>query len=335
MPTDLHGAAAFSLDGKRIWVAGHRGLVGSAIVRRLEERDCSILTADSHELDLRRQSATFDWVERVRPEVVFLAAAKVGGILANDTAPARFLYDNLMIEANVIEAARRCGVRKLVFLGSSCIYPKFAAQPIREDALLSGPLEPTNEWYAVAKIAGVKLAQAYRRQYGCDFISAMPCNLFGPADNYDLDTSHVIPALIRKAHEAKARGLPSISIWGSGRPRREFLHADDCAEALVHLAEHYSGLEHVNVGAGVDISIYDLAALVCRVVGFEGAIERDLSKPDGTPAKLMDCQKLAALGWRPRRSLEEGLRQAYQSYLREQASHHGRRTGELSCLAEE
>jgi GDP-L-fucose synthase len=245
---------------------------------------------------------------------VFVAAAKVGGILANDTRPAEFLFDNLMIEANVIDAAWKAGVEKLLFLGSSCIYPKLAPQPITEDALLTGLLEPTNEWYAVAKIAGIKLCQAYRKQYGCDFNSAMPTNLYGPGDNYDLNSSHVIPALIRKAHEAKLRGDRQMIIWGTGTPRREFLHVDDCADALVLLMTRYSGAEHVNVGSGEDLTIAELAKTVCDAVGFTGAIERDLSKPDGTP------RKLCALGWRPRVGLREGLADAYAAFLRQNAS---------------
>ncbi len=255
-----------------------------------------------------------------RPQAVFVAAAKVGGILANDTRPAEFLFDNLMIEANVIDAACKAGVEKLLFLGSSCIYPKLAPQPITEDALLTGPLEPTNEWYAIAKIAGIKLCQAYRKQYGCDFISAMPTNLYGPGDNYDLNSSHVIPALIRKAHEAKLRGDRQMIIWGTGTPRREFLHVDDCADALVLLMTRYSGAEHVNVGSGEDLTIAELAETVCEAVGFTGAIERDLSKPDGTPRKLMSGDKLRALGWRPRIGLREGLADAYAAFLKQVAS---------------
>ncbi|MCH8169045.1 MAG: GDP-L-fucose synthase, partial [Proteobacteria bacterium] len=239
----------FALAGKRVWVAGHRGMVGAALVRRLGREDCEIVTVDRDRLDLRRQGEVEAWLEQARPQAIFLAAATVGGILANDTAPAGFLYDNLMIEANIIHGAHRIGVEKLLFLGSSCIYPRDAAQPIPEDALLSGPLEPTNEWYAVAKIAGIKLAQAYRRQYGCDFISAMPTNLYGPGDNYDLATSHVLPALLLKAHEAMSTGKHTLEIWGAGTARREFLHVDDCADALVHLMAVYSGPAHINVGS--------------------------------------------------------------------------------------
>ncbi|MBT9290285.1 GDP-L-fucose synthase [Prosthecodimorpha staleyi] len=305
----------YSLAGKRVWVAGHRGMVGSAIVRRLGSEDCTVLTVDRAEADLRDQAAIRAWMDKARPDAVFLAAAKVGGILANDSYPADFLYDNLMIEANVIEAAHRIGVEKLLFLGSSCIYPKFAAQPIAEDALLTGSLEPTNEWYAIAKIAGIKLAQAYRRQHGCDFISAMPTNLYGPGDNFDLASSHVMPALIRKTHEAKQRGDAEIVVWGTGTPRREFLHVDDCADACVHLMKSYSDAGHVNVGSGTDVTIAELAALVARVVGFGGAVRYDTSKPDGTPRKLMDGRRLAGTGWRARIGLEDGIRSAYGWFL--------------------
>lgn len=302
---------AFSLKGKRVFVAGHRGMVGSALVRRLASEDCEVVSVPRTRVDLRRQSDVDGWMQSVRPEVVFLAAAKVGGILANARAPADFLYDNLMIEANLIAAAHRVRVEKLVFLGSSCIYPKLAPQPIEEGALLTGPLEPTNEWYAIAKIAGIKLAQAYRAQHGCDFISAMPTNLYGPGDNFDLDTSHVLPALIRKADEARRADAPEIVIWGTGTPRREFLHVDDCADALVHLAKTYSGADHVNVGSGEDISIDELARLVARVVGYQGTIAHDLTKPDGTPRKLMSGARLKALGWTPRIDLEAGIRSVY------------------------
>jgi GDP-L-fucose synthase len=308
----------FPLSGKRIWVAGHRGMVGSAIVRRLAAEDCQVLTAGRDSVDLKDQAQTRAWVEENRPDAVFLAAAKVGGILANDTFPADYLYDNLMIEANIIEAAHRAEVAKLLFLGSSCIYPKFAPQPITEDSLLTGPLEPTNEWYAIAKIAGIKLAQAYRKQHGRDFISAMPTNLYGPGDNFDLNSSHVLPAFIRKAHEAKEQGQPEIVMWGSGTPKREFLHADDCADALVHLMKTYSGHEHVNVGSGSDVTIRELLELVCRVVGYDGRIVQDPSKPDGTPRKLMSADKLRALGWQPRIGLEEGVRATYRWFQENQ-----------------
>lgn len=307
--------ASYDLKGKKVWVAGHRGMVGSAIVRRLASEDCEILTADRSELDLKDQTAVRAWVGLQKPDAVFVAAAKVGGILANNSYPADFLYDNLIIEANVIEASFRAGVEKLCFLGSSCIYPKFAPQPIVESALLTGELEPTNEWYAIAKIAGIKLCQAYRKQHGADFISAMPTNLYGPGDNFDLNSSHVMPALIRKAHEAKLRGDKEITVWGTGTPLREFLHVDDCADACVHLMRVYSDFEHVNVGSGEDLSILDLTKLVCKVVGFEGEIVHDLTKPDGTPRKLMSADKLRALGWKPTIRLEDGVASTYAAFL--------------------
>ena len=306
----------FQLEGKRIYVAGHRGMVGSAIVRRLsQEQPSDILTRSRAELDLLDQSAVQKWMKNSQPDVVFLAAAKVGGILANDTYPAEFLYENLMIASNVIHAAHEADVEKLVFLGSSCIYPKFADQPILESSLLTGPLEPTNEWYAIAKIAGIKLCQAYRKQYGRDFISAMPTNLYGPGDNYHPTNSHVIPALIGKAHHAKHSGADSMEIWGTGTPKREFLHADDCADAVVFLAKYYSDGEHVNVGSGTDISIEDLARLIMRAVGFDGELKKDLSKPDGTPRKLMSESKIRGLGWAPNISLERGIVDAYEWFL--------------------
>lgn len=304
----------YALKGKRVWVAGHRGMVGSAIVRRLESEDCELLTASRRDADLRDQASTRRWVEANRPDAIFLAAAKVGGILANSSYPADFIYDNLMIQANVVEAAFRTGVQKLLLLGSSCIYPKHAPQPIPEDALLTGPLEPTNEWYAVAKIAGIKLADAYRRQHGCDFISAMPTNLYGPHDNFDLNSSHVVPALIRKAHESKLNGGRMV-VWGTGSPRREFLYVEDCADACVFLMSNYSDFGHVNVGSGTDLSILELTEMVCRIVGFEGPVEHDLSKPDGTPRKLMDVSRLGGLGWQARTSLEEGIARSYRWFL--------------------
>ena len=305
----------FSLEGKRVWVAGHRGMVGSAIVRRLATEGCEVITAGREVVDLKCQDQVQAWMAKEKPDAIFLAAAKVGGILANDQFPADFLYDNLMIEANIIEAAHTSGVAKLLFLGSSCIYPKFAEQPIREDSLLTGALEPTNEWYAIAKIAGIKLAQAYRRQHGSDFISAMPTNLYGLGDNFDLNSSHVMPALIRKAHEAKLAGADSIAIWGTGTPRREFLNADDCADACVHLMKTYSDFEHVNVGSGEDVTILELAQLVCEVVGFGGSIVTDTSKPDGTPRKLMSADKLRAMGWKPSIALRGGVADAYKWFL--------------------
>ncbi len=304
----------YSLEGKRVYVAGHKGMVGSGIIRRLQSEGCEILTSD-RSVDLREQAQVREWYKDNSPDAVFVAAAKVGGILANDTYPADFLYDNLMIEANLIEGARAQGVEKLMFLGSSCIYPKMASQPIGEDALLTGPLEPTNEWYAIAKIAGIKLCEAFRKQYGSDFISGMPTNLYGPGDNFDLKSSHVLPALMRKAHEAKERGEPNLTIWGTGTPRREFLHVDDCADACVFLMKNYSAAQHVNIGSGTDISIRDLAKIVCDVVGFEGGIECDTEKPDGTPRKLMASGKLQSLGWVPKINLETGVRDTYQWFI--------------------
>ena len=301
----------FDLEAKRVWVAGHRGMVGSALCRRLAHEPCTVLTVDRPEVDLRRQAEVEAWLAAERPDAIFLAAAKVGGIMANDRYPATFLYDNLMIEANVIHAAHRVGVEKLVFLGSSCIYPKFADQPIREDALLSGPLEPTNEWYAIAKIAGLKLCQAYRREHGRDFVAAMPTNLYGPDDNFDLESSHVLPALLRKAHEAKCAGNGHLTIWGTGTPRREFLHVDDCAEALVFLMRHYSDEAPINLGCGADIAIADLARLVMEVVELDAELTFDRTKPDGTPRKLLDTTRLSALGWRPAIGLREGIAQVY------------------------
>lgn len=306
----------FDLAGKRVFVAGHRGLVGSAVVRRLASEECTILIATRAECDLTRQADVEAWMEANRPDAIFMAAAKVGGILANDTYPADFIYQNLMIEANLFEAAFRSGVGKFLFLGSSCIYPKLAPQPIAEESLLTGPLEPTNQWYAVAKIAGIKLGQAYRRQHGCDFISAMPTNLYGPGDNFDLNSSHVMPALIRKAHEAKISGAESITMWGTGSPRREFLHCDDLADACVFLMKHYSDAEHVNVGSGEDVTILDLTKIVKEAVGFTGEIVHDLSKPDGTPRKLMSADKMLGMGWKPRISLEEGIAGTYDWFLK-------------------
>lgn len=310
---------AFDVSGKRIFVAGHRGMVGSAIVRRLQGQGCEILTADRLRLDLLDQGATRNWLAKEKPDAVVLAAAKVGGILANDTYPADFLYDNLMIAANVIEAAHRSDIDRLLFLGSSCIYPKLAAQPIVEEALLTGPLEPTNEWYAIAKISGIKLCQAYMRQFGRQYISAMPTNLYGPGDNFDLNSSHVLPALIRKAHEAKLADSASITIWGTGTPRREFLHADDCADACVFLLQNYTELDHVNVGSGEDLTIHELAQLVCEKVGFKGDIVRDETKPDGTPRKLMSSDRLRGMGWTPAIDLPTGITATYDWFLQQQA----------------
>ncbi|MEO1291840.1 MAG: GDP-L-fucose synthase [Pseudomonadota bacterium] len=307
-------------SGKRVWIAGHRGMVGQALLRRLSSEGCTCLSVERTTLDLRRQEAVERWMQTNRPDIVFLAAAKVGGIHANRSFPAEFLYDNLMIEANIIHAAKDVGVEKLVFLGSTCIYPKLAPQPIREESLLSGPLEPTNEWYAIAKIAGIKLAQSYRRQYGCDFISAQPTNLYGPGDNFDLENSHVIPALMRKAHEAKLRGDPTMEIWGSGTPLREFLHVDDLADALVFLAQRYSGEEIVNIGSGDEISIADLARQIASVVGFEGEVVLNSAMPDGTPRKATDVSRLSGLGWRATTPLGEGLAATYAWYLSQSAN---------------
>ncbi len=300
----------------KIYVAGHRGLVGSAIVRRLlKDGYTGLVTRTSAELDLREQAAVREFFATDKPDYVFLAAARVGGILANDSYPADFIYQNLMIEANVIEASRINGVKKLLCLGSTCIYPRLAPQPLREEYLLTGPLESTNEWYAVAKIAGIKLCQAYQRQYGCRFISAMPTNLYGPGDNFDLVTSHVMPALIRKFHDARVHNQPTVTVWGTGKPRREFLHVDDCADACLYLMNHYDDEEIVNIGIGSDLSISDLAALVKEVVGYRGEITYDTRKPDGTPRKLVDVTKITGLGWHARISLAEGISSTYQWYL--------------------
>jgi GDP-L-fucose synthase len=310
----------FDLSGKRVFVSGHRGMVGSAIVRLLGDEGCEILTAGRNQIDLRDAARVRAWFEREKPNAVFLAAAKVGGIRANDTYPADFLYDNLAIALNVIDASYRSGVEKLVYLGSSCIYPKFAPQPIPESALLSGSLEPTNAWYAIAKIAGLKLCEAYRRQYAADFISAMPANLYGPGDNFDLAKSHVIPALLRKAHDAKRAKASQIVVWGSGTARREFLHVDDAVRAIVHLMKTYSGPGHINVGSGEDIAILDLAKLICQIVGFDGAVVTDPSKPDGTPKKLLDVSKLKAMGWQPRYDLRTGLNDVYEWFKANEAT---------------
>lgn len=290
-------------------------MVGQALVRRLAREDCDLIEAPRERVDLRRQSAVEGWIADTKPELIFVAAAKVGGIYANDTRPAEFLYDNLMIETNIVEAARQNGTAKLVFLGSSCIYPKMAPQPIHESALLTGPLEPTNEWYAIAKIAGIKLCQAYRRQYGLDFISAQPTNLYGPFDNFDLTSSHVLPALIRKAHEAKATNAESFQIWGSGKALREFLHVDDLADALIFLAKEYSGEDIVNIGSGEEIAIGDLADLIAKIVGFAGTIDKDLSKPDGTPRKRLDTTRLEQLGWQSSVKMPDGIADVYRWYL--------------------
>jgi len=310
-PTGQPDSQTYDIAGKKVFVAGHTGMVGSALVRRLQQESCDILTVSSKDVDLRRQSQVEDWMSDARPDVVILAAAKVGGILANSTHPAEFLYDNLMIEANVVHAAYQAAVEKLVFLGSTCIYPKLAPQPINEDSLLTGPLEPTNEWYAIAKISGIKLCQAYREQFGCDYISVQPTNLYGPGDNYDLNSSHVLPALMRKAHEAKQQGSETLEVWGSGKPLREFLHVDDLADAIVFLTRSYSGPRPVNIGSGEEVSIGDLAKLICTVAGFEGTLRFDASKPDGTPRKLADTSFLNALGWNRARTLRQGVSETY------------------------
>jgi GDP-L-fucose synthase len=307
----------FELKGKTVFVAGHGGMVGSALVRRLTSEDVEVLTVNHSELDLRDQAAVFAWFAKMRPQVVFLAAAKVGGIVANNTLRAEFLYDNLIIAANMIHAAHLNGTGKLMFLGSSCIYPKLAPQPLREDSMLTGPLEPTNEPYAIAKIAGIKMVEAYRSQYACDFINVMPTNLYGPGDNYHPEYSHVVAALIRRFHEAKVSGSRNVVVWGTGTPRREFLYVDDLADACIHLMKTYSSDELVNIGSGQDITIAEFARVVSAVVGFTGTFSFDPSRPDGTPLKLLDVSRLAKLGWRASTSLEDGIRLAYQAYLSE------------------
>lgn len=309
----------FSLSGKRVWVAGHKGMVGSAVVRRLAKEDCVVLQAGRETVDLRSQATVESWLKAEKPDAVILAAAKVGGILANDTQPADFIYDNLVIQNNVIHGSYLAGVEKLLFLGSSCIYPRLAPQPMREDALLTGPLEPTNQWYAIAKIAGIKMCDAYRRQYGCNFISAMPTNLFGPGDNFNINAGHVVAGLIMKAHKAKTEGAKTMELWGTGTPLREFLFVDDLADGLVFLLKNYNEEGHINVGSGLEYSIRELAETIAKVVGFEGAFVFDASKADGTPRKLMDCSRIHAQGWKAQTSLEDGLRAAYAWYLENKA----------------
>ncbi|MCX7060504.1 MAG: GDP-L-fucose synthase [Gammaproteobacteria bacterium] len=306
---------AYSLTGKRIWVAGHRGMVGGAVVRRLATEDCEIITAGRDTVDLVDQAQVRAWMARTKPDAIVLAAAKVGGIKANNDLPVDFLYQNLMIEANILDAAHQNDVERVLFLGSSCIYPRLAPQPIPEDSLLTGPLEPTNEWYAIAKIAGIKLTQAYRQQYGRDWISAMPTNLYGPGDNYDLNSSHVLPALLRKFHEAKINRASAVTIWGSGTPLREFLHCDDLADAIIFLMKQYSDHEHINVGSGVEVTIRELAETIAKVVGYEAELVFDATKPDGTPRKLMDSGRLLTMGWNNVRSLESGITDAYDQFL--------------------
>ncbi len=304
----------YSLTRKRIWVAGEHGMAGAALLRRLARENCTLLHIGRKAIDFRAQQPTAAWIRANRPDVIFLAAARVGGIAANSAQPATFLYDNLMIAANIIHAAYEAGVERLVFLGSTCIYPRAAPQPIPEEALLTGPLEETNAWYAIAKIAGIKLTQAYRRQYGASFISCQPTNLYGPGDNYDLETSHVLPALLRKAHEAQQSGATRMTVWGSGRPLREFLHVDDLADAVVFLAKHYDGELQINIGSGAEISIADLARQICRTVGFTGELVFDASRPDGTPRKLADTRRLRQLGWNAARPLHEGLAETYAAW---------------------
>ena len=311
---------AYALTGKRVWVAGHRGMVGGAIVRRLATEGCTILTATRRELDLTRQADVEAWMRAQKPEVIFLAAAVVGGIVANDTRPAEFLTENLQIQTNIIKGAHDIGAEKLLFLGSSCIYPRLAPQPMNEDVLLTGPLEPTNQWYAIAKIAGLKQCQAYRRAYGRDFISVMPTNLYGPGDNFDLTSSHVLPALMAKAHDAKLTGKASLTLWGTGTPRREFLHVDDLADACVFLMKTYSDENLVNIGVGEDVTIRELAEIIADVVGFEGSFAFDTSKPDGTPRKLLDVGRLNGLGWKAKTGLREGIAATYDWYRKNVAT---------------
>jgi GDP-L-fucose synthase len=305
----------FDLRGKRVYVAGHRGMAGAAIVRRLALEDCKVLTAPREELDLTRQEPTEAWLAANRPDVVFIAAGLVGGIHANNSLPAEFISENVAIALNLIRASHYAKVKKLLFLGSSCIYPKFAPQPMTEEMLLTGPLEPTNEWYAVAKIVGIKLAQAYRAEFGDDFISLMPTNLYGPGDNYHPENSHVPAALIRRFHEAKVKGLPQVAVWGTGNPRREFLAVDDLADACVFIMKHYSDADFLNVGTGVDLTIAEFARTIAEIVEFKGKLVFDTSRPDGAPRKLLDVSKIGALGWRPKTPLREGLAEAYADFL--------------------
>lgn len=310
----------FSLEGKRVWIAGHRGLVGQSLLARLAHTSCDVLTVPRETLDLLDPLAVGAWLRAHKPDAIIVAAARVGGILANAKQPVDFLQDNLQIALSILQGAHRADVDRLVYLGSSCIYPRETAQPIEESALMTGPLEPTNAWYATAKIAGLKLTQAYRAQYGRHYIAAMPTNLYGPGDRFDLESGHVLPALMRKAHEAKRDGAPSVTLWGSGSAQREFLHAQDCVDALVHLLRHYDGAEPINIGSGDELTIQELATLVCDVVGFDGAITHDLSKPDGTPRKRLSTARLDAMGWRPRIPLRAGLEQTYAWFL----DHYGR-----------
>ncbi|PPD16007.1 MAG: GDP-fucose synthetase [Methylobacterium sp.] len=305
---------------RRIWVAGHKGMVGSALVRQIEKTDDEVLRVDRSTVDLRDQRAVQLWINENKPDAIIFAAAMVGGIYANETYAANFIYDNLVLETNVIHGAHEAGVNRLVFLGSSCIYPKFAPQPIQESSLLTGPLEPTNEWYAIAKIAGIKLCQAYRKQYGRRYISVMPCNLYGPNDNFDLQRSHVLPALIRKFHEAKINNVSEVVVWGTGAALREFLHVDDLARGVLHCLNHYDEYEHINCGSGSELSIKELATMVKSIVGYQGELIFDTSRPDGTPRKLMDSTRVHALGWKPEIALEDGIASTYQWYLSNRAS---------------
>ncbi|MDB9877766.1 GDP-L-fucose synthase [Amylibacter sp.] len=305
----------YTLSGKKIWVAGHRGMVGSSVCRQLEKEDCNIIKAGRDKVNLVSQAEVNDWMNSVKPDAIVLAAAKVGGIEANNNFPVDFLYENLMIETNIIHAAHLNKVERMLFLGSSCIYPRLADQPIKENSLLTGALEPTNEWYAIAKIAGIKLIQAYRKQYGYDWISAMPTNLYGPGDNYDLNSSHVLPALLRKFHEAKVSEASEVTVWGSGTPLREFMHCDDLASALLFLLKDYSGYEHINVGSGVEVSIRELVEVIAKVVGYDAKIVWDKTKPDGTPRKLMDSSNLNKMGWKSNRTLFDGISHTYENWL--------------------
>jgi GDP-L-fucose synthase len=312
-------AALFPLQGRRVMVAGHEGMAGSAILRRLAGEDCEILTAGHRDLDMTRQAEVEDWLAAKKPDALFLAAAKVGGIYANSTRPAEFLHDNLAIETNVIHSAWKTGVKKLLFLGSSCIYPRAAPQPVKEEALLTGPLEPTNDAYALAKIAGIKLCQAYRRQYGCDFISAMPTNLYGPGDRYDLENGHVVAALIMKIHAATKTGADTVTLWGTGTPLREFLYTEDLADGLVFMLKHYSDSPHLNLGTGKEMTIRQLAEAIAQAAGWQGKFVYDASKPDGMPRKVMDVSRLSALGWTAKTRFEDGIKAAYDWYVANKA----------------
>ncbi len=312
--------SSFDLTGRRVWVAGHRGMAGSAIVRRLERESCEIVTAAHSELDLLRQADVHAWMAGQKIDAIFLAAARVGGILANSTRPAEFLYENLVIESNVIQAAKDAAVKKLLFLASSCIYPRMAEQPMREEALLTGPLEPTNEWYAIAKIAGIKMCQAYRRQYGCDFISVMPTNLYGPGDRYDAQGGHVVAALIMKIHAANVAKSASVELWGSGTPKREFLFSEDLADACVFVMKNYSGEMFLNIGTGREMTILELAESIAAIIGWKGTFTFDRSKPDGMPRKVLDVSRVRALGWSAPTDFETGMKQAYEWYVAHAAS---------------